>query len=211
VSDEPSVQPAEEVGKYAKYQHLRANVRRRRRAYAWFIVLAILVFLASIADILFLRDEDWNADKVTLGGFTWGLIETVVYALYAVLFVWGLFLLLSRRRHKEDLAALAELERSLWACPDCGAIMELGLALPGEKTVAMSCPNCGRFNRVRPDAPTMHAETPAGRPLETRFTCTECNEEIGVGMFGRAPGPVQFRACPHCGTTGTVQPLGAPA
>lgn len=211
MSEEASIQPAEEVGKYAKYQHLRANVRRRRRLYGLAIFLAIVVFVVTIVDILFLREEAWNADKVEVAGFTWGLIEAIAYGLYALLFLFAIFWLFSRRRHREELAALAELERTLLACPDCNAILELGLAIPGDKAVAMSCPNCGRFNRVRPDAPTMHAETPVGRPQELRFTCTDCNEEIGVGMFGRAPGPVQFRACPHCGMTGTVKPLPATA
>jgi uncharacterized membrane protein YhaH (DUF805 family) len=203
---------AEEEGKYAKYQHLRANVRRRRQAYGWFIVLAILVFIASIVDILFFREETWNADKVAVAGTELGLVETIVYALYAVLFVWGIFLLISRRRHKAELAAIADLERQLFACPDCNAIMELGLAKPGEKTVAMSCPNCGRFNRFNPDTKQVwHAEAPAGRPREIRMECSKCEEEIGVGMYGRNPGPVQFRACPHCGSTGTVQPRKASA
>ena len=185
---------------YAKYRHLRANVARRRVLYKLFIVFAIVVFAVSIVDIL------WLESVLKLG----------VYGAYALLFLFGLILLASRKRSAEELAQLKELEKALLQCPECRNIFQFGEAnLSGRKKVAFSCPVCGTYSALpEPDAEPVKAVPPGGILKELTYTCENCKERIAVGVFGeQSLHASKFRACPHCGEHNRVvlqPPGGAP-
>ncbi|MEA3165999.1 MAG: hypothetical protein QOJ26_868, partial [Thermoplasmata archaeon] len=72
---------AELDAKLARYQQLRANVRRRRFLYGLFIFLDIVVIAATVWDIAFNGSD-----------YQWYLLPC-----YVVLFIFGLLLLISRR------------------------------------------------------------------------------------------------------------------
>jgi len=171
---------------YAKYRHLRANVARRRVLYKLFIVFAIVVFAVSIVDIL------WLESVLKLG----------VYGAYALLFLFGLILLASRKRSAEELAQLKELEKALLQCPECRNIFQFGEAnLSGRKKVAFSCPVCGTYSAL-PDAESepVRAPPPTGELREVTYQCEHCLERITVGVFGEQElHESRFRACPNCG------------
>jgi predicted RNA-binding Zn-ribbon protein involved in translation (DUF1610 family) len=194
--------------KLARYRHLRANVRRRRRLYGLFIVLAIVTLAVTVVDILFLLEEDWNADAVPVGGQEFGLIQVVAYALYVILFVFAVFLLFSRRQHIDDLRELAVLEKTYLSCENCNGVFQFGqLNLNDRKRIGFSCPICGEESALPGlDAVPIEMPLPAGTPAEAHYNCSHCGEEIAVATFGAAPKSVSFRACPHCGKTGRVEP-----
>ena len=185
------------AARYARYKHLRANVRRRRMGYALFILFAIGVFATSIADIVILND----------------LLLPYVFAGYAVLFVLAVILLFSRGSHLEDLEELRALEKTLLQCPDCTSVFQYGqIRLHDRRKTAFSCPVCGVFSQLPdPTSPPVKALRPTGAFRELQYRCNNCNEALAIGTFGETPlHLVRFRACPNCGEKGFVELLNAP-
>lgn len=181
----------------ARYRHLRANVRRRRIGYALFILFALAVFATSIVDIVALSDA---------------LKFTLVFPLYAVLFVLAIILLFSRKSHYEDLQELRALEKTLLQCPDCQNVFQYGqIRFHDRRKTAFSCPVCGVYSQLPdPTAQPVKALRPAGPFRELQYRCNNCNEALAVGTFGEVPlHLVRFRACPNCGEKGFVELLNA--
>ncbi|HUR61505.1 MAG TPA: hypothetical protein VM286_03980 [Candidatus Thermoplasmatota archaeon] len=179
--------------RYARYQHLRANVRRRRMGYALFILFAIAVFATSIVDIVVLKDV---------------LKLTVVFPAYAILFVLAIVLLFSRSQQLQDLAELRALAKTLLQCPDCLNVFQYGqIRLADRKKTAFSCPLCGVYSQLPdPNAEPVKALRPSGPFREMQYHCNNCNEALVVGTFGNVPQHlVRFRACPNCGEKGFIQ------
>ncbi|HUR64203.1 MAG TPA: hypothetical protein VM241_06955 [Candidatus Thermoplasmatota archaeon] len=183
--------------KYAKYRHLRANVRRRRVGYALFILFAIGVFATSIVDIVLLEDK---------------LKLVLVFPLYAVLFVLAVLLLFSRRSQIEDLQELRSLAKTLLQCPDCQNVFQYGqIRFHDRRKTAFSCPVCGVYSQLPdPMAEPVKALRPSGAFRELQYRCNNCNEALAVGTFGETPlHLVRFRACPNCGEKGFIELLNA--
>lgn len=176
--------------KWERYNQLRANVRRRRVAYGIIITLAILVFLATAADIIF-NDS----------GLKWPLL-----AVYVVLFVWGLILLFSRRRHLQEVAELEAMQRTYLECGHCNSVFQFGELRFGErKRIGFSCPVCGDESALPgPGATPVERVLPEAQVVEATYNCGNCTEQIVVGTFGTAPVESRFRACPRCGVPGQV-------
>lgn len=184
------------------HEHLRANPGKRKGAFAMFLVLAFVLVGAAVADILFL-------DSV----LKWGVL-----GLFALLLVWGLFLLFSRRirtsraayssvdTHQwEDEAGWTD--RALLRCPDCQNIFEYSEDhLDDRRDSAFSCPVCGRYSHLpKSDAEPVRAPVPEGDAQEVAYVCMECHERIRIGTFGEDPHyESTFRTCPHCGVRNAV-------
>jgi Zn finger protein HypA/HybF involved in hydrogenase expression len=182
---------------HERYRHLRANVRRRRMGYGLFILFALAVFATSIVDIVYLKD----ALKLTL-----------VFPLYAVLFIMAIVLLFSRANQNADLQELRSLAKTLLQCPDCTNVFQYGqIRFHDRKKTAFSCPVCGVYSQLPdPTAEPVKALRPSGAFHELQYRCNNCNEALAVGTFGQTPlHLVRFRACPNCGEKGFVQLLNA--
>ncbi|HLF16645.1 MAG TPA: hypothetical protein VI796_04345 [Candidatus Thermoplasmatota archaeon] len=185
---DPFGQPeaAPPVNRYKRYQHLRANVARRRALYGVFILLAIVVFVASLMDIMFLESK----------------MQYGVYGAYGLLFVIGVILLISRKRSEAEIAQLAALEKALLSCPQCKSIFQFGeVHFSGRKKISFSCPVCGTYSAL-PDAESepVRAPPPTGELREVTYQCEHCLERITVGVFGEQElHESRFRACPNCG------------
>jgi hypothetical protein len=180
-----------------RYKSLRANVRRRRIGYALFILFALAVFATSILDIVLLDDM---------------LKLTLVFPLYAVLFVLAIVLLFSRRNQAQDLQELRSLEKTLLQCPDCQNVFQYGqIRFHDRKKTAFSCPVCGVYSQLPdPTAEPVKALRPTGPFRELQYRCNNCNEALAVGTFGETPlHLVRFRACPNCGEKGFIELLNA--
>lgn len=186
---EPAPDPTMEE-RLSRYRQLRANVRRRRVAYGLIIVLAIVTFLATAADIIF-NDS----------AFQWYLLPV-----YVVLFIWGLILLISRRRHLEEVAELEAMHRTYLECEACNSVFQFGeLRFGDRKRVGFSCPVCGEESALpTPGAVPVERVLPEANVVETTYACGNCSEQIVVGTFGQAPRESRFRACPRCGVRGQV-------
>lgn len=176
--------------KMERYRQLRANVRRRRVAYGFIIVLAIVTFLATAADIIF-NDSD----------FQWFLLPV-----YVVLIVWGVILLFSRRRHLQEVAELEAMHRTYLECEKCNSVFQFGeLRFGDRKRVGFSCPVCGEDSALpTPGAAPVERVLPEANVIETTYACGNCSEQIVVGTFGMTPRESRFRACPSCGIRGQV-------
>jgi DNA-directed RNA polymerase subunit RPC12/RpoP len=177
---------------YAKYTHLRANVRRRRLAYKLFIVVALLTLVLAVVDILYLDSA----------------LQYGVYAILGILFLWGIFMLFSRKRGEEELEAMQRMERTLLQCPDCKAVFQYGqIHFSDHKEGVFSCPVCGVYSRLpKPDAQPVKALAPEGNLKEFGYTCRNCGEEFRVGTYGETPiHAVRFRLCPNCGEKNYVE------
>lgn len=170
-----------------KYQHLRADVPRRRKAYGWFIVLAILVFVVSLVDILFLENA-----------LFWGVI-----AAYAVLLVWGIFLLFSRRG-EERVRQATVTDRDYLRCGTCRHVFAFDMQHLHDprKPVVFTCPECGTPGRLpNTEKGAAPAAIPGGGTFGPRFLCDNCGERWSVAALGHDPkSDVHFQACPHCGS-----------
>lgn len=180
----------------ARYGHLRANVPLRRTGYGWFMVLAVLVFIVSVIDIVYL-------DEVLYYG---------VLGAYALLLIWALLLLASRKRKSGDddemlefqLADEMSLKEEYLRCPECRHIFEFDMEhRDGRKGVNLSCPECGYIGRLPPaDRERVAAAVPGGEADGPTFVCDACGEHWLVGTIGHKPKhDVQFSACPNCGET----------
>lgn len=176
--------------KMERYRELRANVRRRRVAYGLIITLAIVTFLATAADIIF-NDS----------AFQWYLLPV-----YVVLFLWGLLLLISRRRHLQEVAELEAMHRTYLECEKCNSVFQFGeLRFGDRKRVGFSCPVCGEDSALpTPGAAPVERVLPEANVIETTYACGNCREQIVVGTFGMVPRESRFRACPSCGVRGQV-------
>ncbi len=186
--------PAESEGtvsdRWERYNQLRANVRRRRVAYGLIITFAFLDLFGTLWDIVY------NASELQ-----WPLL-----AVYALLILWAVILLFSRRRHLQEVAELEAMQRTYLECDHCKGVFQFGqLRLKDRKKVGFSCPLCGDDSLLPgPESPAVERVLPDAAVIETEYACGNCNEQIVVGTFGGKPREAAFRACPHCGVEGKV-------
>ncbi|MGB0653261.1 MAG: hypothetical protein ACPGQL_08680 [Thermoplasmatota archaeon] len=189
-------------GRYAKYDHLRANVPRRRAAYGWIIVLAIVVFAFSIIDILFL-------DEVS---------ELGVYAIYAVLAIWAIIMYFSLRKAQpkeepveefeaEAVYEPADRQHGVLACPSCKHLFQFGAEhFEQRRNVPFSCPECGHVARLPPAGRQPIESLIPKEPVHERvYHCDSCDESWDIGTFGHAPKMSRFEACPYCGVDDQIR------
>lgn len=181
---------AERDAKLARYRLLRANVRRRRVAYFVVIVLAVGLLAATVWDIVLNGSE-----------FKWFLLPG-----YLVLFILGLLLLISRRRHLEEINEIKALERTWLECDNCRSVFQFGSeSLLSRRRVGFTCPVCGDESALPlPGAQPVERALPAGSLHEINYLCGHCKEDIVVGVYGGRPRDVDFRACPRCGEPGHI-------
>ena len=187
---EASKQAARDA-KLRRYAMLRANVRRRRAWYAWSIVLAIVVFLATCWDIVF-NDSDLK----------WYLLGA-----YVVLFIIGIIALFSGKRHMQEVNEIKALERAWLECETCRSVFQFGSeSFLSRRRVGFTCPVCGEESALPlPGVDPVERPLPAGQLHEHNYVCGNCKEDIVVGVYGGRPRDVDFRACPRCGTTGEIR------
>lgn len=188
---------AEHEAKTARYRQLRANVRRRRAAYVVIILLAIGVLAATVWDIVF-NDSDLK----------WFLLPA-----YLVLFVWGVLLLISRKRHLQEVNEIKTMERAWLQCETCSSVFQFGSeSFLSRRRVGFTCPVCGDESALPlPGTDPVEQPLPQGRLEEANYLCGHCKEDIVVGVYGGRPRDVDFRACPKCGVSGQVRANPTPA
>jgi hypothetical protein len=181
---------AERDAKLARYRTLRANVRRRRFFYGLFIVLAIVILVATLWDIVF------NASDLK-----WPLL-----AGYLVLFIIGLLMLISRKRHLEEVNEIHALERTWLECETCRSVFQFGSeSFLSRRRVGFTCPVCGDESALPlPGTDPVERPLPAGSLHEINYLCGHCKEDIVIGVYGGRPRDVDFRACPRCGEPGNI-------
>lgn len=180
------------------HSHLRADVPKRRMGYWAFLWTAVVVFIVSLVDIIFL-------DEVLF----WGVI-----AAYVILLIWGITLLFSRSIGGEEpdefFGVVAE-DDADWTrdgkvehlrCTNCAHVFGFDMKhLDDDKAhVAFNCPECGATGKLPArNATPVEAVVPGGRMHGPKFHCNECAEEWSVGAIGHEPkAEVRFDACPHC-------------
>jgi hypothetical protein len=189
-AEKKAKQQAEREEKLARYRQLRANVRRRRFFYGLFIVLAVAVFVATLWDIVY-NGSDWK----------WFLLPV-----YVVLFILGLLLLISRKRHLQEVNEIKALERAWLECDNCRSVFQFGSeSFLSRRRVGFTCPVCGDESALPlPGTPPVERPLPAGGLREISYLCGHCKEDIVVGVYGGRPRDVDFRACPRCGESGHI-------
>jgi len=192
---------------YAKYRHLKANVRRRRAAYVWVMLLALVVLAGAFAYALFSGKDpgQWSGSDF--------YAPYAIYAVLGVLFLWALLMFFSGKRTVVEEAVMPkDMERTLMQCPECKSVFQYGeLHFTDNKRTAFSCPVCGAFGRLPdPMQEPVKVLRPEGEFKQLQYHCTNCNEDIEVGTFGDTPlHLVRFRACPHCGQKGYIERIAA--
>ena len=200
MSKEPAPEGQELEG-YAKYRGVKANVRKRRAAYIWIVILALVTVAVALVHILFLMEDPPSS--------TDDIIMYAVYGLLGILFLWAFLMLFSGKRPIEEEAVIPkDMERTLLQCPECKSVFQFGeLHFTDNKRTAFSCPVCGAFGKLPdPTQEPVKVLRPEGDFKELHYHCTNCNEEIAVGTFGETPlHLVRFRACPNCGQKGHIE------
>ena len=174
-----------------KFAQVKANVAWRRKAYFWFIIAVVAVFLISIADIIW-----W--DEI----LQWG-----VYVAILGLLIWAIVLL------------FAGVLRNAWSvgevvlsCPNCEHVFLYAADHADNKGHArMTCPVC-QFAGELPVSEDQATEIqmPDGPRHDRAYQCGHCEEHIVISTLGDNPQPVQFEVCPHCGEHGTVHAADLP-
>lgn len=168
---------AEKAAHFARYKQLRANVGRRRFFYGLFIVLAIGVFAGSLWDILY-NDSDFML---------------YVFGAYALIFLWGIILLFSRRKHLEEVEELWDLERLFLEDPGTGEVFQLSASkLPDLVGVEFSSPVSGQFYKMPAlESKQVERVLPQGEPRTKNFKFGEVEGEVAT--FGKDPADITFR------------------
>jgi predicted RNA-binding Zn-ribbon protein involved in translation (DUF1610 family) len=177
---------------YARYRHLKANVRRRRALYKLLIILALAAVGLAVVDILLLGS----------------ILKFAVLGVFAVLLIWGILMMLSSRRGREELADIDRLQRTLLQCPECKNVFQYGeIHFDEHQKAAFTCPVCGAYGALPdPTSPPVKAVVPEGDLKVRNYVCTNCKEEIEVGTYGDQPlYDVRFRSCPRCGQAKFIQ------
>ena len=189
--DREAAKRAEHEEKMRRYATLRANVRRRRMWYGWSIVLALLVFLATVWDIVFNDSE-----------FKWFLLPA-----YVVLFIIGIIALFSGKRHMQEVNEIKAIERAWLECETCRSVFQFGSeSFLSRRRVGFTCPVCGDESALPlPGKDPVERALPDGHLQENNYVCGNCKEDIVVGTYGGRPRDVDFRACPKCGATGQIR------
>jgi hypothetical protein len=187
--EKKSAKQAERDAKMARYRQLRANVRRRRFFYGLFIFLAFVTLVATVWDIV-LNGSD----------FQWFLLPV-----YVVLFILALLLLISRKRHLQEVNEIKALERAWMECLNCKSVFQFGSeSFLSRRRVGFTCPVCGDESALPlPGAEPVERPLPTGALHEISYLCQHCKEDIVVGVYGGRPRDVDFRACPRCGEAGS--------
>ena len=193
VGEKTDKQRAEEErleAKLERYRRLRASVRNRRIAYFLAIVLGLLVFAATLWDIIFNDSE----------------LQWILLPLFLAIILWEVILLFSRRRHLQEVAELEAMHRTYLECDHCKSVFQFGeLNFGNRKRVGFTCPVCAEESALPgPDAQPVERILPDARVLEATYACGHCSEQMVVGTFGATPRESLFRACPNCGTAGKV-------
>jgi Zn finger protein HypA/HybF involved in hydrogenase expression len=172
---------------------LRGDPQKRRRGLAWVLFLALVAFAVSVVDILLL-DEAY---------------KLAVFATYAVLFVVGVLLLISRRMRKSERRT----EVLDMRCAHCGSGFRANLSVPQPAEAAMSCPICGIYSRMpSPGSTPVAMELGEAPAKSTAYRCMHCNERLVIGTFGNSRHhEVLFQGCPHCGKEGWIRRQGEEA
>ncbi|MHB8633929.1 MAG: hypothetical protein ACYDBQ_08205 [Thermoplasmatota archaeon] len=181
---------------YARYQHLKANVRRRRMLYKLLIVLAAVAFVGAVIDVLFIEPSGSP-----------GLQPFFLLALFGLL-IWAILMLVSLPRGREELAEIDRLQRTLLQCPDCKQVFQFGeVHFDDHKKAAFTCPMCGAYGALpETGSAPVKAVVPEGELKVRHYVCSNCKEEIEVGTYGEQPlYDVRFRTCPRCGESKFIQ------
>lgn len=173
------------------------NVEGRRKAYGWFIALAILVFLVAAIDILFLDS----------------ILKYGVYAALGLLLLLAIILLFARgepREEEEELEPLSLDGKEQLHCPHCAHVFVMETPKNTKKwqrKVAFTCPECGNKGVLPPaNATPVEAVVPGGDVKGRSFRCGVCQEGWSVGVIGhRLKKKPFFDACPSCGSPADVR------
>ncbi len=173
------------------------NVERRRMAYTWFIILAIVTFVVALVDILFL-------DNLLMYG---------VFAALGVLFLLAIIFLFARGEPKdeeEELEPLALEGSEHLHCPHCAHVFALETpknTKNWKRKVAFTCPECGNKGILPPaNATPLEAVVPGGEVVTKNFRCGVCNEGWSVGVIGhRLKKKPKFDACPSCNSAADIR------
>ncbi len=173
----------------SEFEHLRANVPKRRLGYKLFIVAAFVVFATSLVDILWLDN----------------LLYFGVLGAYGLLFLWAILLLISRRRPGQ-----VRLGEVVLNCPNCdNAFLYGSTHLADPAGTMITCPVCAQASELPPAGSQPRTVVlPDTTPVHTAYRCDHCDEHITVATFGQPPRDVRFRACPQCHQTGTLLAAG---
>lgn len=185
-----------------KYSHLRANVGLRRAGYAWFIVSAIVIFLYSAVDIIFISSKS-----------KWFVLGALV-----ILIIWAIILFFSRRIRDDDDWEFDNVEfeekhyhenGDYLRCKTCLHVFRFDMGHVEDdhrEHVAFNCPECGTEGRLpRLDAEKVPAPVPGGQVYTDDFSCGSCEATWSVGALGhKGKAQVAFEGCPHCGVKDQV-------
>lgn len=181
----------------AEAEYQGPNVAGRRKAYGWFIGLAVVVFLVAAVDILFLDS----------------ILEYGVYAALVLLFILAIILLFARsgpKEKEEELEPVPLDGKEQLHCPHCAHVFVMETPKNTKKwqrKVAFTCPECGNKGVLPPaNATPVEAVVPGGDLQSRSFRCGVCHEGWSVGVIGhRLKKKPFFDACPSCGSPADVR------
>lgn len=170
---------------------MTADIDNRRKAYAWIIILAILVFIVAVVDILALD----------------AILKVGVFAALGILAIAAIVLLFEQTEKEEEPEpepVILEDEEHLH-CPHCAHVFSMETpknTKNWKRKVSFTCPECGQKGILPPaNATPLEAVVPGGDVKGKSFQCGICHQGWSVGVIGhRLKKKPLFDACPSCGS-----------
>lgn len=154
-------------------------------------IIGVIVLLFSLFDIVF------NLSFMML-----------ILILYMILLILSFTLILYYKFfHKKGFNKIKQFEKTLegelyhFKCQTCNGIFAIKRSKSNNnKTIKMSCPDCGEIGFIPPNPVSIEEEIPEKKSININFKCNNCGERITIWAEGTdIYQSMKVFSCPFCG------------
>lgn len=162
-----------------------------RWIFAWVFIIACFVFILSIWSLLI--------------GTTLHHITLLFYGILLFAIFLFFMLMLKTKESQRDIVSLFEktLQGRLYhfKCPLCNGVFAMKESMYNDnKSILLTCPDCGHIGRIRPDHKIINEKIPEKKSEKVLLRCRFCGESIKIWAEGtRLFHDVKVFCCPYCG------------
>ena len=159
-----------------------------------FILLCVLAFWAlvfAVYDIVFNK----------------GWMIAILASFALIILLAFIFIFLVFKKDETTIDTIEEFEKSLkgglfhFKCPSCEGIFAVKKSKSNDdKTIKMTCPDCGVVGIVPKNPKVVEEEIPEKKSIKANFRCNSCGEGVTIWAEGSdLYKNMHVYCCPYCG------------